>query len=587
MIKQFEVTFGNRGYRKLYPEGVCIADIVRAENMALPFLCNGAGTCGKCRVKLSGPVTSPTIAERKHITDAELAQGVRLACQTHLSGPLKLEWDGADNSLDSLQAGFPEIERIDPFWGRLIVAKPVELNWESLAGELPSYFIPAIEVIRKLACFQTGQPELTVEYFNGQIIDIAYSPAKDAKLGVAADIGTTTLAAYLVDLEQGRILQTAAAYNPQAQYGADVISRIHHASEPDGLAQLHALIITAINRLIGELISRQKKTITDVIQLNLAGNSCMTHLLLRVNPAGLGRVPFEPVFKQMVRFDPAELGIGIHPQGQAFVLPGIGGFVGSDISAGVLACKLSPVRRELFIDIGTNGELILTGCGRMLACSTAAGPAFEGAALSCGMLAKPGAITDVVLDKDELKVITLDNEVPKGICGTGLIRAIVELLRNGLITESGRWADEIHHRYFDREQQRFYLFTNDRQPVYLTQQDIRNFQLAKGAIRSGVELLLKRLSIDPGDLEAIYLAGAFGTYLNPEDAVFLGLLPPVRVERIKAVGNTAGVGAVISLLSYTALTGLANTVRSIEHVELAEDPGFTEAFTEALLFNLK
>lgn len=265
-------------------------------------------------------------------------------------------------------------------------------------------------------------------------------------------------------------------------------------------------------------------------------------------------------------------------------MPGIGGFVGSDISAGILACKLNPARQEIFIDIGTNGELVLSGRGRMLACSTAAGPAFEGAMLSCGVLAKPGAIIDATVDKNEVNIITLNNEAPKGICGTGFVRTIVEMLRKGLITETGSFTSEINHPYFDREQQRFYLFKSDHQPIYLNQQDIRQFQLAKGAIRTGLELLLKHLAIKASDIDTIYLAGAFGTYLNPEDAIYLGLLPRLPVERIKAVGNTAGTGAVLSLLSQTALDDLANIVQGIEHIELAEEPDFSEVFTNAMMF---
>jgi uncharacterized 2Fe-2S/4Fe-4S cluster protein (DUF4445 family) len=584
MPKQIEVKFMNQRNTKLYSEGTCIADILKAENISLAFTCNGKGTCGKCRVKVTGVTNDFTEAEQKHIHKADRTAGIRLACQLTLVGPIELEIEEDQSAQNILQEGFMQLDRLNPIWGQITIPKPVLFSWEAIQKELAEVLTPDIKALRALALLAPDCKEVTLEYLGARVIDIYEGAATGQKLAVAVDIGTTTLAAYLVDLKVGKIITTASTYNPQASYGADVISRISYANGQEGLTKLHQLIISAINQLISELVTGQGITNADIIQVNLVGNSCMTHLLLEVSPVGLGQLPFEPVFKQMLELDPGEFGIQVSSQAKAFILPGIGGFVGSDISAGVLACKLSPARQELLIDIGTNGEAVLSGQGRMLACSTAAGPAFEGAMIACGMMAKPGAITDLQVDKDTVLVTTLDNEVPKGICGTGLIRTMVELLRNGLISETGRWEDEIQHPYFDQEQKRFYLVKSDVQPIFITQKDIRQFQLAKGAMRTGLEILLKRLGIRADELETVYLAGAFGTYLNPADAIFLGLLPTVPLNRIKAVGNTAGTGAVISLLSQTALADLSKVVNGIEHIELAEDPQFTDVFTEAMMF---
>jgi uncharacterized 2Fe-2S/4Fe-4S cluster protein (DUF4445 family) len=591
MARHFEVNIKNHGYLKSYPEGSLLAEIIKAENLSLPFICNGQGSCGKCRVKLTGSLPVATAVELKHISAGDLADGIRLACQVRLIGPLELDldmemdMDKTDRASNILQDGILDLDRIDPLWGRMIIPKPAVLSWEMLSKQLNQSFTPDISALQSLASLPKDAPELLLEYFNGRVINVCVSDAdRHHKMGVAVDIGTTTLAAYLVDLGQGRIVNTASCYNPQANYGADVISRIQYADRPDGLAELQRILTSAINQLIGELVCENGLSTADIIQINFSGNSCMMHLLLKVNPAQLGRVPFEPVFKETVIVDPVKLGLTIHPQGQAFILRGIGGFIGSDISAGVLACKLTPDRRELFIDIGTNGEMILCGHGSMLACSTAAGPALEGAMISCGMLAKPGAITDVVLTKDSVIITTLNNEAPIGICGSGLLRIVVEMLRQGIITESGRFATEIDHPNFNREEQRFYLVKDTPKSVFITQKDIRQLQLAKGAIRSGAEVLLKRLGMQAAELETIYLAGAFGTFLKPADAVFLGLLPEVSLERIRAVGNTAGTGTVLTLISQTALAALEERVQKIEHIELAEDPEFSDIFADAMLF---
>ncbi len=583
MAGEVEVTFVNQKEKRLFPVGMAVSDILRAANISFPLVCNGQGTCGKCRVKVSGDTTPPTSAELRQLGTSEFANGIRLACQIKLTGPLKLELLGEISSKNILQTGNIELKEIDPEWGIITITKPPILSWYWISKKLPVPLQPSLGILQEIALLAPETEELTIEYFGNEAIGLVSNNAA-TKYAVAVDIGTTTLAAYLVDLQNGAIVNTASAYNPQSSYGADVISRINYAGTEAGLDTLHRVIVSEINNLIIELLSGQGIITENIIQVTLVGNSCMIHLLAKVSPESLGKVPFEPVFQEMLQLEPAEIGLKTNPRGKVFILPGIGGFVGSDISAGVLACGLEPERKELFIDIGTNGEVIITGQGRMLACSTAAGPAFEGATIYCGMLANSGAITDVQFTGKSLSLTTINNEPPKGICGTGLIRALVELLQKGYINKTGRWEEEIDHPNYDPDSKWFYLVKVESNPVYISQQDIRQFQLAKGAVRTGLELLMKRLEISADELDTVYLAGAFGTYLRPEDAVYLGLLPKVPVEKIKAVGNTAGMGAVISILSKTALVELQSRVKKIEHVELAEDPEFTEVFTESMMF---
>jgi uncharacterized 2Fe-2S/4Fe-4S cluster protein (DUF4445 family) len=591
MNESFEVTFINQGYSKRYPKDTSLLEVIRAENLPLPFICNGEGTCGKCRVKLVGTQIVPNAAERRQISPEDLAIGYRLACQIKLTGPLQLELAEEQNTQAILHQGLLKIDRIDPLWGQIIIDRPDVFNWQQIESKLTRTFIPSIHILQRVAQLQIqpqNHPRVILEYFQNRIIDLyPFVDKQDQnhpKYGVAIDIGTTTLAAYLVDLRHGQICRTASAYNPQIRYGADVISRIQYASAPEGLERLHQLLLTALNQLMLELVKDEGISLQNIIQLNLVGNSCMAHLLMNVNPAGLGQAPFEPVFKQMLEFDPLEIGITVHPQARTFLFPGIGGFIGSDISAGVLACGLTPKRKELFIDIGTNCEMVLSGCGKMIGCSTAAGPAFEGATIACGMIAKPGAITDIVLDGENLAFTTINGEIPIGICGTGLVRIMVELLKKGIIDENGGFSKQIRHPMYDQDARRFYIVRNSSKLIYISQQDVRQFQLAKGAIRCGIELMLKRLEFPAEEFETVYLAGAFGTYLNPEDAIYLGILPPISPRKIKPVGNTAGTGGVLGLVSQTAFNGLGSLIQGIEHVELANDPEFTEKFMEAMIF---
>ncbi|HEX3044681.1 MAG TPA: ASKHA domain-containing protein [Bacillota bacterium] len=587
-----EVSLINQGYTCKIPDGGLLSDLIKGENLPFGFPCNGRGMCGKCRVKVSGPVSDPTPAELKRLNREELSSGVRLACQVRLLGPVIVEILGAADSLNILIEGFPEVIPADPISGhpsarRIIIPAAATLNWENLNNYIPSQVAPSLHILQKLPLVSKDAGELSLALIENQVV--ALKPSADMKTiyGVGVDVGTTTLAAYLVDALEGQIMQTAVAVNPQGSYGADVISRIGLTGEPEGLERLHQLIIGAVNELIRELAQKAGINSEEILELNLVGNTCMTHLLLKVNPAQLGKLPFEPVFKGLVKMAATDLGFSINPNGLVHVLPGIGGFIGSDITVGVWACKLSPDKPELFIDIGTNGEVVVTGKGKMVAGSTAAGPAFEGAGIACGMTAKPGAISGVQFQDGRLMVTTIDNVAPRGICGTGLIRLIVELKRKGIITDSGRFTEEaVTDPNLDREQKRYYLARNGSTAVYLSDHDLRQIQLAKAAFRAGWTLLLGRVGLEPGELETVYLAGAFGTFLRAEDAVFLGLIPPVPLERIKPVGNTAGIGTVLSMLSKDALSELGSLSARIEPVELAGDPRFMDVFTEGLLFEL-
>jgi uncharacterized 2Fe-2S/4Fe-4S cluster protein (DUF4445 family) len=304
----------------------------------------------------------------------------------------------------------------------------------------------------------------------------------------------------------------------------------------------------------------------------------MLHLFRGTDPAPLGAAPHQAVFTGAVELSPAESGLDMALDGAAVLLPGIGGFIGADILAGLFACKANVGQTALFIDIGTNGEVVLTGNGRMQAASTAAGPAFEGAGIVCGMPAGSGAIINLAFQEGRPVIEIIGGYPARGICGSGLVRIISELRKAGIIGGDGAFTPTAQGEYFDAAAKSFRLTSE----IFITQTDIRQFQLAKGAIRAGVELLLKKMEIQAADLETVYLAGAFGNYLRPEDALYLGLLPALPATRIQAVGNAAGLGVVLSLLIPESLKEMTALSKQITHVELAEESGFAEVFAEAM-----
>lgn len=578
MTSTFPVKLNKSGQIIQASPGACLSHVLRENGIELYMPCGGRGTCGKCRVKVAGTVNPLTSMEEVKLNGEEREQGVRLACQVVVEGPVAVELPQGLSQTILEQGEMPDTE-FAPLWRIERIDLTDASRIAEIKKELQEKSGPWLERWENA----TVQFErIDVETFDDRIIDFGGPGSISQKFGVAVDLGTTTLAAYLVDLTDGTIRATASRYNPQASYGADLITRIEYARSEAGLARLHEALVDAVNELLTELTANASVQPRQIIQVHLAGNAVMTHLFVNVSPESLGVSPYQPVFTETVRLTAMDAKMNSHPEGIVVVLPGIGGFVGSDITAGVFACEMNPDKAELFIDIGTNGEIVLAANGRMVACSTAAGPAFEGANIECGMLARSGAVVDVVWDGNTAKVSTIDNTEPKGICGTGLIRLLVELLKRGSMDVTGKLIDG-GDGFYHQEQQRFYL-TPGGSGVYLSQSDVRQLQVAKAAIRAGIEILCRELAVQPGQLERVYLAGAFGNYLRPEDAVALGLLPEIPTERIGQVGNAAGMGTVASLFTKDALIRLPQVARDIEHVELGERSEFTDFFTDAMVF---
>jgi len=422
-----------------------------------------------------------------------------------------------------------------------------------------------------------------------------FVPDRGAGFGAALDIGTTTVAGILWNLETGESMGALAASNPQAAYGADVISRLGFALDsPRNLKILQTSVVTCINGIIARLCASAGISPEDINKIAAAGNTAMSHILLGADPSGLARAPFAPSYTGAARVEAAALGIRANQETEITVLPNIAGHVGGDITAVLLYTGLWRLPgANLAVDIGTNGEILLCAGGRALACSAAAGPAFEGAAIQMGMRAETGAISGVRITGCEVELDIIGAGVPAGICGSGLIDAVAQLLACGIIDKTGKMAaagaflasggDPRLARRIRRGEKsaEFALFAGNgpgQSDVVITQKDIREVQLAKAAVAAGINILLRELSLTARDLRSIQLAGAFGNFIDKSSAVAIGLLPDIPPERVVSIGNAAGSGASMALLSAAAMREAQEQAARVEHIELSAHPGFQEEF---------
>lgn len=492
-------------------EGRTIQEAMVSAGLAFDAPCGGKGLCGKCRVRLEGR-----------------AEPV-LACQTPCRDGMVVYTGARSGSVRILQ----------------------EFSGARRAGEMFS------ERDEKQALERTAERQ--------------ESEAGHREYAAAFDIGTTTIAAYLLDRKRGEILCGAGRPNPQIRHGADVISRIEFAGQ--GNARLLSQELRdAVNELILILAAQCHIHKEEILTVTAAGNTCMNHLFLEIPTDSLVRIPYEPSLYEAQDLSASEYGIEIHPEGRLLTFPNIAGFVGGDTAACLLAADFE--HREqmtLLIDIGTNGELVLGNRKRRLACSTAAGPALEGARISCGMPGADGAIDHVWLEDGKVRFSVIGSGEAKGICGSGLLDAAAALLELGTLDESGAFlTEEKEYRFSDK--------------VSLTQRDIRELQLAKGAIAAGIRILCRRMGIFLKEIESVLVAGAFGNYMNADSACRIGLIPSELRDRIHTIGNAAGEGSCLAACGEAAFALASKLASETEFVELASDADFQEIFVEELEF---
>ena len=416
---------------------------------------------------------------------------------------------------------------------------------------------------------------------------------------MAVDIGTTTIVAKLINMADGKCPAIESALNTQTKYGDDVISRIAYAETPDKLAHLHKAIVDCINELVAGLCKKASISADDIYELCAVGNTTMNHIFLKFPIVQLGRAPYKAHSLDSFDTHPDQMDIKINPRGNVHTVENIAGFVGSDTTAVALASGVDSADKvTLIVDIGTNGEIVLGTKDKLFAASCAAGPALEGARISCGSRAAEGAIEAVVIGQDDIDLDVIGNCPPRTICGSGLIDAVAVLLDLGVIDATGRFAEPdllretlplaiVSRITKTNEQLSFILHKaadESRRDVVLTQRDIRQLQLAKAAIRAGIKILMRKLDIEDADIEQIFLAGAFGNCIRPESALRIGLLPTSDTQRIHFIGNAAASGAQMILLSVRSRDHARELARKIEYVEIAHEPDFQDIYADCIMF---
>ena len=604
--RQVSVTFQPGGRVVGVLAGTKVLEAAAQAGLAIQTPCGGDGVCGKCRVQVTGGACAPGEAERRVFGAEELAAGWRLACQTAICGEAAIAVPHTSLFADGQQIvteSRPATE-VAPAVRKVLVrlGDSPPTDGAGVLARLREQLGPVqadAAVLKALAGLaRAREPVATAVLAEGRLIDVEPGDTTSECFGVAVDLGTTTLVAALLDLVGGEELAVASALNPQTRYGDDVVSRIKHAGEPSGREQLRQAAAGAVDELIGRVCSQAGVRRERVYEVAVAGNTTMQHLLCGLDVAGLGTIPFEPAGVDALMGEAGELGLAIHPRGAAYVFPCIGGFVGGDTVAGILSTQLEETAGPaLMVDIGTNGEIALAHDGWIEAASTAAGPAFEGARISCGMRAMAGAIERVVFD-GAVRCGVIGGGRAAGLCGSGLIDLAAELLTAGIVTSQGRllpreelpagvpgWLAERVERGADGQVRFVLAAAEGGAAIALGQADVRQLQLATGAIRAGVNILLRRAGVKVADLKAVLVAGGFGSFIRRSHAQRIGLLPGgVEHHRIHYVGNTSLAGAKWALLSTRLRRQAEILAGAVRHVELSSEGDFAGEFAESMIF---
>lgn len=579
------------------PAGESLLDSARRVGLEITSLCGGKGTCGRCSVQIvSGQLSPATGDEARAPGPRPLAEGYRLACQARPLTDCRVRVPAESlsaarraqvESLECTGAPDPPVRAC-----AIDLAAMFRADASADAGALLQIVMGQHcigcrtidpEAVRRLSQ-QAPRPRHVRASVRGDEL-VAFGPWPGAQLGLAFDIGTTKIAGYLVDLDRGATLAACGIMNPQAAYGEDIITRLVNVREWSLSGKLQEVVMRALNELAESLCAEAGAEPEDVVEAVLVGNTAIHHLALNLPVDQLLRPPFVPAVAGALDVKARDLGLTIAPGAYVHCLPNVAGFVGADHVAMLLATQtLWTGKTALAVDIGTNTEVSLISCGQIACVSCASGPAFEGGHIKHGMMAGAGAIERVRITKDGVEYQTVDGTPPTGICGSGIIDAVAQLYSLGIVDASGRMQE--HPRVRLREGQREFVLVSEEErgaapPITVTQHDVREIQLAKGAICTGMQVLLQSKGIAVIDMELVILAGAFGTYLDLANGVAIGMLPPLPLERFRQVGNAAGAGARMSLVSVAQRQEAADLARRIEYIELATVAQFTKIFARA------
>ncbi|TDO90118.1 uncharacterized 2Fe-2S/4Fe-4S cluster protein (DUF4445 family) [Halanaerobium saccharolyticum] len=571
-----DVTFKNNDLTVEVEAGTKLAECIRKAGLSIETPCNGMGKCGKCQVKVIGEVSNPSFEEEKFIIGKE---GVRLACLARATGPVEIELLASQNKLQSIDKQYFIDTEVNSEVKKVSLPIIDQDSGRPYLEEL-NYQLASIELYTKLGKLERDKiSDLTGILYNDEIIDLNQGDI----LGLALDIGTTGLTVYLVDLETGVILNKISDLNPQTEFGGDVLSRISYCiNQETGAADLKDMTLTKINQIIDELVTDEYNK-DNIYRLIVAGNTTMLHLFLGVNPASIARSPYRPIFLEKLDFKAKELGIKINKNAEVSLLPSVSGYVGADIIAGVVATEFDSRKTPtIFIDIGTNGEIVVISDDKMAATSTAAGPALEGMNIACGCRAEVGAIEAFSIDDNfNISYKTIANKKAKGICGSGLIDITANLVNRKIILKNGRFNKNLNKKLKARLRDKKFYITED---IYISQKDIRQIQLAKGAIATGVKMLLEEIGISIVNVKEVIIAGSFGYHINPESIKEVGFIPEGFSGEITFVGNSSAQGARQALVNTNVLDKMVELRKKIMVLELSRKEDFQDYFIKELNF---
>jgi uncharacterized 2Fe-2S/4Fe-4S cluster protein (DUF4445 family) len=607
---KLKVTFRPKEVSTRVPAGTTLFHAAAWTGQPIESTCGGRGTCGKCKVRIVDGTDAITPADREHLDDGEIRAGWRLSCQAMVRADMIVEVPRLLTTPKTAMFGVGRQVLLDPNVHKvhLKLTEPELHDQRSDIGRVRDALRAAgfamsadLEVLRTLPkALRDADWDVTAVLCGEDLLALEPGDTTAACFGVAFDLGTTTIVGTLMNLVNGASLGVASTLNAQAIHGGDVLSRISYTmSKKEGLEELQHLAAFTINGILEKLAADTAVPPDRIYEITIAGNLTMMHLLLGIDPEPISVTPFIPAVAHGLHLKAALLGLKIHPAGRAYLFPAIGAYVGGDIVAGLLATALPRGDRlRLFVDVGTNGEIALGSEQRTVSTAAPAGPAFEGAEISCGMRATAGAIEGVQITHDAVVLQTIEDAPPIGLCGSGLIDAVAQLYRRGLLDATGRLRapneidpsvpDTLRSRMLTVDGVRAFVLAtpeeSDGRRVLFTQKDIRQLQFAKGSIASGIEVLMKTLGVKPSDLQEVLLAGAFGSYIHPDAARLIGLVPPVPVDRIRAVGNAAGEGAKIALLSYREREAAEAMPARVEYIELSGRDDFNDIFMRVLGF---
>lgn len=601
------VTFKPENKKVFVEKGASIKDACEKLGVNLRFDCGGKGLCGKCKILIENcdNLSSLTTIEKEHLSSDEVKQGFRLACCTKIFGDVVV-WILPESRIETrkiLIFGKEKPVKIEPLIQKFFLSLP-KPSLTDIKPDVERLFSKIMEklnlknlkihydLLKKLPdILRESDWKITVTIWVDEVLEVKGGNVSDDVYGVAVDLGTSKIVCCLVNLKNGKIVSFMQAENPQTIYGDDVISRISYInSDREKLEKLRQSTINQLNSMIQKMCEDKKIDLKNVYEMVLVGNTVMHHIFLGIPPQYLASTPYVPVVKQSLNFKAENLGVKINPKGNIYTLPLIAGFVGGDALADILSLNLHESKNSwLLLDIGTNTEVFLKNKKTIWCCSCASGPAFEGYRIRYGMKAMVGAIEKVKINPKnfEVKFQTIGNVKPKGICGSGIVDAVAEFLKTGIINHQGKFNDVSTPRLLKTNHEwEFVLAWAEEsatgQNITISQKDIREFQLAKAAIQTGYHILMKKCELEKKSLSKVYVAGAFGSYLNPLNSMIVGLIPEIPIKNVEFVGNTALSGAKKCLISRKTRKTAEKLSKNIKYVELSAESNFMREFAYSI-----